>query len=151
MNQLPDRLPTTYVGQPQPTALRPAAVELYGERPVIYVQSAENPQQSVAIYRDLNQTPAVYQPRDLTPQPLIDPMAQRLIAGGVGGGALAAGVGYGLGQAVGALAAGFPVLALFAIAALIATKASSRGRGSTHITQTVHHHNRWWGKSTTNL
>lgn len=146
---LPDRLPT-HVGQPQPTIVQPAAVELYADRPVVYVQSADNPNQSVAVYRDLVQPPAAYQPRDLTPQPLIDPVAQRLLAGGVGGGTLAAGVGYGLGQAVGALAAGFPVLALFAIAALIAAKASGGG-GSTHITQTVHHHNRWFGRSNTNF
>ncbi|MFE6126787.1 hypothetical protein ACFQ6Q_00720 [Streptomyces sp. NPDC056437] len=146
MSQLPDRLPTI-VGQPHPI-VQPAEVELYGERRVAYVQSMENPNQSVAIDARLLQPPAVYQPRDLTPQPLIDPLAQRLLAGGVGGGALAAGVGYGFGQAVGALAAGGPVLLLAILAALVTAGRGGSRQGDTY---NITNNNRLWGKTTNNL
>ncbi|WTX00946.1 hypothetical protein OG216_46825 (plasmid) [Streptomycetaceae bacterium NBC_01309] len=48
---------------------------------------------------------AAYQPRDLAPQPVVDPMAQRIVAGGVAVGAAGAGVGWGMGQALMGIAA----------------------------------------------
>ena len=149
--QLPDRLPDTTVvtGQPQPI-VQPAQVELYGERRVAYVQSADNPQQSVAIDARLLQP---YQPppaRDLSPQPLFDPVAQRMGCAGIGGGTFAAGVGWGAAQVLSAAASSITGLAVLAAILVAARVVGGRG-GNTHITQTVHHHNRWFGRSTTTL
>lgn len=148
--QPPEPLPaTTVTGQPQPI-VQPARVELYGERRVAYVQSVDNPSMSVAIDARLLQPPAVYQPRDLSPQPLLDPMAQRMGCAGIGGGALAAGVGWGAAQALSAAASSITGLAVLA-AILVAARAIGGRGGSTHIEQHVHNHNRWFGRSTTNL
>ena len=150
---LPDQRPADLVGQPSPLAgwptepaVTPAAVELYAERgPVVYVPDAYG--QMVPMFKSLLPAPTPPPPpRDLSPQPLFDPMAQRLF----GGGALAAGAGWGLSLVVDALAAGGSALILFA-AILVAARITSGGRGSTNITQTVHHHNRWFGRSNTNL
>ncbi|MFI9465733.1 hypothetical protein [Streptomyces xiamenensis] len=107
-------------------------------------------------------------PRDLSPQPLIDPRAQVLAAGG----ACAAGVGWGAGQLLTA-AAGMGAGTLLALAVVIAAarmQAPAR-RGSEsggqqkgqpqqvskgpvyNITNhtTVTNTNRWGGRSTTNL
>lgn len=138
-------------GWPTEPAVIPAAVELYGERiPVTWVQSAVNPSQSVAIDARLLQPYQPTQARDLSPQPLLDPIAARMGCAGIGGGAFAAGVGWGAAQVLSAAASSITGLAVLA-AILVAARITSGGRGSTHITQTVHHHNRWWGKSTTNL
>lgn len=47
----------------------------------------------------------VYQPRDLTPQPVVDPVAQRIVAGGVAVGAAGAGVGWGASRVLEGVAA----------------------------------------------
>ncbi|MFH9128939.1 hypothetical protein ACH4KC_12140 [Streptomyces griseoaurantiacus] len=84
----------------------PAAVELAAERgPVVWVPDAYG--RMVPMPKHLAPPPMVRpEPRDLTPLPLLDPVAQRFIGAGIGGGALAAGVGWGVGEVINA-AAGF--------------------------------------------
>ncbi|MGY5044809.1 hypothetical protein ACWDE0_03980 [Streptomyces sp. 900105755] len=84
----------------------PAAVELAAERgPVVWVPDAYG--RMVPMRKHLAPPPmAVPEPRDLTPLPLLDPIAQRFVGAGIGGGALAAGVGWGVGEVINA-AAGF--------------------------------------------
>lgn len=132
-------------------------VELYGERqttePVVYVPDAYG--RMVPVSRSqadalLAAVPAT-QPRDLSPQPLIDSRAQLVLAGGVGTGAAAAGVGWGLGQVLAPLAALTTSGLLWAVclAAVIAgTSGARRGGGTTYVTHN-HTHARWWGKATT--
>lgn len=145
---LPDQRPTELVGQPQP---RLYELEPYERPGMIWVAGPGN--QFVAVPRDI--LPADYfqsapPARDLTPRPGIDPVAQRMLYGGVGTGAAAAGVGWGLGEAAAGLSSGGGLLLLCLLAAW--KLSTSRGGGNTtRITQTVHHHNRWFGKSTTNL
>ncbi|MFF7161575.1 hypothetical protein ACFZBP_09315 [Streptomyces sp. NPDC008086] len=81
-------------------------VELYGERgPVVWVPDAYG--RMVPMPKHLAPPPVpATEPRDLTPLPLLDPIAQRFIGAGIGGGTFAAGVGYGVGEVINA-AAGF--------------------------------------------
>ena len=160
-----EQLPTTPVVQVPPgwptvpAAPITGAVQLYGEqRPaVVYVPGPEG--QMVAVLREhLPTAPAVYQPRDLTPQPLLDARAQRLAAGGL----LAGGIGFGggqllagLGTAVSALA-GLGSVAMWIAVAVVASRLAPTllGTGRT----TVHHHttnvtttSRWFGRTTTHV
>ncbi|MGA5900642.1 hypothetical protein [Streptomyces venetus] len=84
----------------------PAAVELAAERgPVVWVPDAYG--RMVPMPKHLAPPPvAMPEPRDLTPLPLLDPIAQRFVGAGIGGAALAAGVGWGVGEVINA-AAGF--------------------------------------------
>lgn len=158
---LPVPRPAETAGQRQPMPGWPvepaidqhAVIEMARERGIAYLPDPYNPSRSVAVYRDLVERPAPQQPRDLTPLPLIDPIAARLLAGGVGGGALGAGVGWGFGQAAAGIAAFGGSSAVLVVALLLAAaKLPSVGRGGgTHIEKHVHHHNSWWGKSTTSL
>lgn len=147
---LPDRRPTT-IGQPtyQPTPIA-YPIEPYRPGPIAYVPDPYNPSNSVAVPAEYVQAPAVYQPRDLTPQPLFDPVAQRVMAGGIGAGAAGAGVGWGVGQAFAGIAAfgGVTSLAVIAALLLVARLGGSRTQihNETHVTNT----NRWLGRSTTN-
>ncbi|MDX3343718.1 hypothetical protein PV409_37850 [Streptomyces sp. ME02-6979.5a] len=125
---------------------QPAPLTPYGERPaIVYVPDAYG--QMVPMLRD--HAPAPMQPtppRDLTPQPLIDPRAQVIAAGGV----FAAGAGWGVGQALSALAGlGSGALMWLAIAIVAAKMAPAVSRTSnvTNVTNT----NRWFGKSTTRI
>ncbi|MFH8410740.1 hypothetical protein ACH4FX_39105 [Streptomyces sp. NPDC018019] len=135
-------------GWPAEAPLR-GPVELYGERdPVVWVPDAYG--QMVPMRR--SQAPAPVQPtppRDLSPQPLFDPVAQRLLGGGIGGGILAAGVGWGVGQVVDAavgLGSGF--LAWLAIVLVIAKLPGGRRGGDTYnVTTTVHNTSRWFGRT----
>src|SRR5690606_1336562 len=69
-------------------------------------------------------------PRDLSPQPLLDPLAQRLLGAGIGGGALSAGVGWGIGQAANGLTGlGSGALVWIALMFLAAKLPSPRRRG----------------------
>jgi len=134
-------LPERYQQYASPAAGQPQPVELYAERdPIVYVPDAYG--QMVPMRK--SQAPAPVQPmpvRDLTPQPLLDPVAQRLIAGGVGIGAAGAGLGYGVGQMfAGAALMGTSGLALL-IGLLLAF--GSRGRTTVHIRQEVHQHARF--------
>ncbi|WP_326683048.1 hypothetical protein [Streptomyces sp. NBC_01237] len=89
-------------------------------------------------------------PRDLSPQPLLDPRAQTVLAAGLGTGAAAAGVGYGLGQALAPVVAVASSGGLWAIALVVVFAAAAR-RSPSHTTYTTHNHvsARWGGKATT--
>ncbi|MER5916439.1 hypothetical protein ABT124_40135 [Streptomyces sp. NPDC001982] len=90
-------------------------------------------------------------PRDLTPQPLIDPLAQRIAATGVGAGAAGWGGGQllmGASQLISALAG--VGSAAFAIALLLlAAKVS--GAGQSRKTVNITNNNRWGGRSSTRV
>ncbi|WP_367572891.1 hypothetical protein [Streptomyces globisporus] len=128
-------------------------VQLHAERAgtVVYVPGPDG--NMVAVLREhLPTTPAVYQPRDLTPQPLFDPRAQRIAAGGL----LAGGAGWGAGQVLlgaGQLvsaAAGLGSLVMWAAIAVVASRIAPAVLGGGRPA-TVHHttvHNRWFGRST---
>lgn len=143
-------LPEQYLHylQPGPQPVRAAQVELYDDRdPVVWIPGA---------YGDMvpvrkSQAPAAMQAppvRDLSPRPLFDPFAQRLLAGGLGAGAAGAGLGFGLGQ----LAAGLALMGSSGLAVLVGLLLAARLRGgSTYVRQEVHNHARWFGKSYTNL
>lgn len=133
-----------------PPVVTPAEVELSTERPPIaWVADPHNPSRSVAIDARLIQRPEPAPPRDLTPQPLLDPLAQRLLAGGLGVGAAGAGVGFGLGQ----LAAGLALMGSSGLALLVGLllAASMRGGRVTHVRQEVHNHAKWFGRTETRL
>ena len=137
-------------------ALLPGPVELYAERTsseaVVYVPDAYG--RMVPVLRSqadalIAAVPAT-QPRDLAQQPLIDSRAQLVLAGGIGTGAAAAGVGYGLGQVLAPLAAITSSGLLWAVC-LAAVIAGTSGRravrgGDTYIT---HNHAKWFGRTTT--
>lgn len=113
----------------------PAAVELAAERgPVVWVPDAYG--RMVPMPKHLAPAPVLAtEPRDLTPLPLLDPVAQRFLGAGLGGGALAAGVGYGVSEVVSAVA-GISGGALVWVAVIVlALRAPARaingGRGST--------------------
>ncbi|MFJ2203313.1 hypothetical protein [Streptomyces violaceusniger] len=125
-------------------------VELWAERqtaePVVWVPDAYG--RMVPMPKSLA-PPAVLptEPRDLSPQPVLDPRAQRIAAAGVGTGAAAAGVGWGLGQAAAGVSSGS---LLFVLALLLAWRASGPRGGDTYITH-AHTTSRWWGKATTKI
>jgi hypothetical protein len=125
-------------------------VELYGERPaVVWVPDAYG--QMVPMRKD--QAPAPMErlpPRDLTPGPLLDPVAQRIAATGMGAGAAGAGIGWGLGQTLAGIAS-FGVGGAAAVVMLLLI-AARLGGGRTVVNNhtTVNNSNRWLGRSTTN-
>ena len=159
-----EQLPTTPAVQVPPgwptvpAAPVTGAVQLYGEQPaVVYVPGPGG--QMVAVLREhLPTAPAVYQPRDLTPQPLLDVRAQRLAAGGL----LAGGIGFGggqlligAGQVVSALT-GLGSLVMWAAIAVVASRIAPAVLGTGRTT--VHHHttnvtttSRWFGRTTTHV
>lgn len=144
-------LPEQYqrYAQPDPRTVRPAGVELYDDRdPVVWIPGAYG--EMVPVRK--SQAPAAVQAttvRDLSPQPLFDPLAQRLLAGGLGAGAAGAGLGFGFGQ----LAAGLALMGTSGLALLVGLllAVGMRGRSVTHVRQEVHNHARWFGKTRTNL
>lgn len=144
-------LPEQYqrYAHPDPRTVRPATVELYDDRdPVVWIPGAYG--EMVPVRK--SQAPAAVQVppvRDLSPQPLFDPLAQRLLAGGLGVGAAGAGLGFGFGQ----LAAGLALMGTSGLALLAGLLlAAGMRRGSvTHVRQEVHNHARWFGKNHTNL
>lgn len=153
-----EHLPTPAVQVPPGWPTTPAApvtgvVQLHGEQQgaVVYVPGPGG--QMVAVLREhLPTSPVVYQPRDLTPLPLLDARAQRLAAGGL----LAGGVGFGggqllagLGTAVSALA-GLGSVVMWVAVAVVASRIAPAVLGTGRPT-TVHHTtvtNRWFGRST---
>ncbi|MGW7268275.1 hypothetical protein [Streptomyces sp. NPDC054842] len=144
--------PAPYEATPlyrMPVAPQSADVELYDERePVVWVPDAYG--QMVPMRK--SHAPAPMQPmapRDLTPQPLFDPKAQRIAAGGV----LGAGLGWGAGQVVSAatgLGVGTTAFIFFSLLLLrLAPAAASRTtiRHTTHVTN----NNRGFGRSNTTV
>lgn len=138
MSALPEQYQqyAAHVGQ---RPVYPAAVELRGERQAVaWVPSAENPSVMVAVPKEFVQPMQPMPPRDLTPQPLFDPLAQRM----VGGGALGAGVGWGAAQVFSAIAGAGTGLLAFALLLLVARMMSGR-RTVVNIRQEVHQHARF--------
>ncbi|WP_405408729.1 hypothetical protein OIE90_15765 [Streptomyces cellulosae] len=139
-----------------PTPLEPyapasAAVELAAERgPVVWVPDAYG--RMVPMPKHLAPPPMpMPEPRDLTPLPLLDPIAQRFVGAGIGAGALAAGVGWGVGEVINAVA-GFTSgaamwIALAALAWRMPVRVIADGRrGSTvHIRKAVIKRNHFHG------
>lgn len=145
-------LPEPYQRYAQPGPMsRPAVVELYGDAdPVVHVPDPHDPNRSVAVRRSSLQPVAVPQPRDLSPQPLFDPLAQRLVAGGVGSGVALWGGGQflaGAGQLVSSLSGVGALLFFLALAG--GRVLLARPAGGKHVE--VHNHVRGFGRSTTNL
>lgn len=128
---------------------QPAPIELYGDRqPVVYVPSAENPNVMVAIPKHYVQPLQPAPERDLTPQPLFDPGAQKILATGVGAGAALWGGGQlliGASQVLSALTGAGALLFFLAIAGARVLLTSGRS-GDTYVT---HNHNRGFSRSTT--
>lgn len=136
--------------QPGQRLIRPVEIELYGEAdPIVHVPDPYDPHRFIEVRRSALQPAVRTEPRDLTPQPLIDPLAQRLLASGLGVGAAGAGLGFGLGQ----LAAGIALMGTSGLALLVGLllAASMRAGSVTHVRQEVHQHARWFGKNHTNL
>ncbi|MFD7792873.1 hypothetical protein [Streptomyces sp. NPDC059759] len=141
------------VHQPQPlTPYDPGpstSMDPYGERQtVVWVPDAYG--RMVPMPKHLAPAPLTApEPRDLTPLPLLDPIAQRFMGAGLGGGALAAGVGYGVGEIVSA-AAGISGGALVWVAVIVlALRAPARaitsGKGNTvNIRKAVIKRNRFY-------
>ncbi|MEU6990361.1 hypothetical protein ABZ953_06820 [Streptomyces sp. NPDC046465] len=147
-------LPQRYQRYAAPAGQRPvypAAVELHGEREaVVWVPSAERPGEMVAIPKSYYVQPEpAGPPRDLTPQPLLDRQAQRMVGGGIGAGAAGAGVGWGFGQAAAGIATfGGSSAALVLLLLLLAARIGGRRSGDTI---TVYNHTSWWGRSSTRI
>ncbi|WP_328438553.1 hypothetical protein OHA71_17960 [Streptomyces sp. NBC_00444] len=129
----------------------PAAVELAAERgPVVWVPDAYG--RMVPMPKHLAPPPVLAtEPRDLTPLPLLDPIAQRFIGAGIGGGALAAGVGWAIGEVINA-AAGFSsgaamwiALAVLAWRAPVRAITSGRSGSTVHIRKAVIKRNHFHG------
>ena len=136
--------------QHQPTAIyQPQPIDRYDESPPIaWVADPYNPARSVAVDARLIQRTEPAPPRDLSPQPLLDPVAQRWLGAGVGVGAAGAGVGWGLGQ----LAAGIALMGTAGVAilaGLLLAAASMRGRSITNIHNEAHTHvtQKWLGRT----
>ncbi|MFB7334931.1 hypothetical protein ACFC00_25265 [Streptomyces adustus] len=127
-----------------------AVLDPYGERqPVVWVPDAYG--RMVPMPKHLAPAPVLAtEPRDLTPLPLLDPIAQRFMGAGLGGGALAAGIGYGVGEIVSAAAGisgGALVWAAVIVLALRApARAISGAKGSTvNIRKAVIKRNKIYG------
>lgn len=142
-------LPEQYQRYARPAVVHPAEVDLYDEQdPVVWIPGAYG--EMVPVRKSQAPAPVQAAPvRDLTPQPLFDPLAQRLLAGGLGVGAAGAGLGFGFGQ----LAAGLALMGssgLVLLAGLLLA-AGMRGGQVTHVRQEVHNHARWFGRTETRL
>jgi len=142
-------LPEQYRKYAAPNGQRPThayEVELYDERePIVWVPDAYGTQM-VPMRKSQMPAPMVQpEPRDLTPQPLFDPLAQRMAGGGI----LGAGVGWGVAQLVDAIAAAGAGLIVFALL-LVAARAMG-GRTVVHVRQEVHNHAKWFGRNDTYL
>jgi hypothetical protein len=144
-------LPEQYqrYAQPAPGPVRPAGVELYEERePVVWVPDAYG--RMVPMRR--SQAPAMVQAtsaRDLSPLPVVDPVAQRMAGAGIGAGAAGAGIGWGIGQAAAGIAAIGGGTAVVVMLALWLLARVSRPR--VEVRQTVHNHASWFGRNHTSL
>jgi hypothetical protein len=127
-----------------PAVYTPQPIQPVPERRIVgYERYADGLLPVYEVVAPVERTPE----RDLTPQPLIDPRAQLVLAGGVAAGTTGAGVGWGIGQAATGIAtlSGSSAI-LVALLLLLVAKARGTGRGGD--TYNVTNHNRWWGKST---
>jgi hypothetical protein len=138
------------VGQPSQQVYS-GPVELYGEvDPVVWVPDAYGqmvPMRKSVAPAMVERTPE----RDLTPLPLIDPLAARAVGFGFGAGAAGAGLGWGFGQAAMGIAAFGGTSAIVALALLLLAAKLTCGRGGDTYNTEIHQHQKWFGKSTTNL
>ena len=143
-------LPEPYQRYAHPPVVQPAEVELSTERiPIAWVTDLRDPSLSVPIDARLIQRPEPAPPRDLTPLPLIDPIAARAFGVGAGAGMAGAGIGWGVGQAAAGIAT---VGGTTAVVVMLALWLLARaGRPSVHVRQEVHNHASWFGRNTTNL
>ncbi|WP_328491265.1 hypothetical protein [Streptomyces zaomyceticus] len=127
-------------------------VELGEEHdPIVHIQDPYDPAKSVAVRRSALQSTPPTPARDLTPQPLLDPLAQRMLAGGVGAGVAAWGAGEflaGASRLVSALAGIGSAAAVIALL-LLAWKMTPSNR--TGKTVNVTNINRWGGRSSTHM
>ncbi|MEU8756234.1 hypothetical protein AB0C88_37680 [Streptomyces chartreusis] len=145
-------LPEQYQRYAQPLGQRPvqpAEIQLYDEQdPVVWIPGAYG--EMVPVRKSQAPAPMPLPPaRDLTPLPLLDPVAQRMIGGGVGIGAAGAGLGWGAGQMFAGVALMGTSGLLLLLGLLLA--AGMRGRSVVNVHQEVHNYNRWFGRNTTNL
>lgn len=149
MSALPE--PYQRYAQPGQRPIPPAAVELYDDAdPIVYVTDPYDPRRSIAVRQSALQPVTATPPRDLAPQPLLDPIAQRFIGAGAGGGVLLWGGGKflaGASEFVSAVSGGGVLLLFLALAAVRAWTAG--GRAGAHIE--IHNHARGLGRNTTNL
>lgn len=125
-------------------------VELYDERePVVWVPGAYGGMVPVR----KSQAPAPMQlqpPRDLSPQPLLDRTAQRLLGGGVGSGVALWGGGQflaGAGQFVSSLTGMGALLFFLAIAGGRALLMGGHGGTYVHNEQHTHVAQKWFGRT----
>lgn len=125
-------------------------IELRDETdPIVHVPDPYDPNRSVAVRRSQLQPMQPTPARDLAPQPLIDPLAQRMAGAGIGAGTAGAGIGWGIGQAAAGIATMGGTAAVVVMLALwLLTRA---GRPQVHVRQEVHNHAAWFGRNTTNL
>jgi hypothetical protein len=136
--------------QPGQPAVQPAEIELYDEAdPIVHVPDPYDQNRFVKVRRSALQPISRAEPRDLTPQPLFDPQAQKIFATGVGTGIAGAGVGWGIGQAAAGIATIGGTTAV--VAMLVLWLVARAGRPSVHVRQEVHNHASWFGRNTTNL
>ena len=137
--------------QPLPASWGEPVLDPFGQREAVKWTTDAYGQPVLMKAADIPQTQPT-PPRDLTPRG-IDPSAQRLAAGGV----LAAGAGWGVGEAVNA-AAGLGAGSLIALAALVVAwkvgpaigrKTINNITNTTTMNVTATNHSRWFGRSTT--
>jgi hypothetical protein len=143
MSALPERY-QRYAPPGQQLYVRPAEIELYDETdPIVHVPDPYDPNRSVAVRRSQLQPAVQPVPRDLTPQPLIDPLTQRFIGAGVGIGAAGAGVGWGAGQMFAGVAMMGTSGLLLLFGLLLAAGGLRASRTTVRIHQEVHQHARF--------
>ncbi|WP_406156945.1 hypothetical protein [Streptomyces canus] len=147
-------VPERYQRYAQPVGhlpVQPAEIQLYDEAdPIVHVPDPYNPNGSIAVRRSALHPATPTPPRDLTPQPLLDPTAQRYVGAGIGGGVLLWGGGQfliGAGHLISSLS-GVGALLFFLMLAGARTVLGGRQAG-TRIE--VHNHARGFGRNTTNL
>ncbi len=143
-------LPGRYQHYARQPAVQAAEIELYGERdPVVWVPDAYG--QMVPMRKSQAPAPVQAPPaRDLSPQPLFDPIAQRMVGAGVGSGAALWGGGQflaGAGQFVSSLSGVGALLFFLALAG--GRVLLGGGRGVTHIHNEQHTHveQKWLGRA----
>jgi hypothetical protein len=147
----PSNLPEQYQRYAEPVIEpAPGAVELYGEREaVVWVPGAYGGM--VAVRKSQAPAPVeATEPRDLRPQPLFDPMAQRLLGAGIGSGITLWGGGQflaGAGQFVSGLTGMGALVFFLAIAGGRALLRGGRGGTYVHSEQHTHVHQKWLGRT----